>query len=139
MMSQSKFKNSMPSDGIASASSNLVFCTFSIVLKLSMCMGPTEVIMPCLGWTISQISFISPTFLAPISQRKISCVARREPRTVLTTPKGVLKFPGVFKTLYLTLSRESRKYLTLVLPKLPVIPMTVRLGQEARILLASLM
>ena len=38
----------------------------SIVLKLSKCWGPIEVIIPILGFTISHISFISPIFFVAV-------------------------------------------------------------------------
>ena len=49
----------------------------------------------------------------------------------------VLKLAGVFSVLYFTDSSACRKFLTLVLPKLPVMPMTVRSSCAARMRRAS--
>ena len=113
---QSPFKNTMPPAFAASASSNLVRRTFSRLLKVSKCCSPTAVITAWSGFTRSQISLISPTRRAPISQTKTSCDKVMLPRTNFTMPIGVLQLPGGMRTLYLMPRSDERKYFMLVFP-----------------------
>ena len=79
-----------PSLGSESTNSIFVFLTLSNGLKVSKCCGPIAVRIPMFGFTISQISLISPTYFAPISQMKSWCVEFNFSFIVRTTPIVVL-------------------------------------------------
>ena len=59
----------------------------------------------------------------PISSTQISCSRVRRKR-VRGRPSSLLKFPSVFSTRYFCPSTEATMSLVVVLPTLPVMPIT---------------
>ena len=107
--------------------SPLARLTFSRDKNVSRCWPQMPVRIQWSGSTSLHNSSISPTCRAPISAMKYSQPSRSVPLMNFAMPSGVLYEAGVASTVCFSDSMAARMFFTLVLAKLPVIPMRTAL------------
>ena len=121
--SSSWFKMATPFSLRCANASVFAFKTPSSEPRFSKWHWPMLVITQISGFAVSASLCISPKSDIPISSAAISC-SFCMPNIVRGSPISLLKFPAVLWTLYFSLNTAAIISFVLVLPTLPVIPMT---------------